>query len=85
MTGYMAAVSEMLDWTEIGNEHHAYQDKAHYVVYPRSDGKWRVPIFSMFTDESDQLEQKLGEYVAPTLEDGKLIAQALADQRGRTW
>jgi hypothetical protein len=54
-------MSEELEWTEIGNEHHAHQDKAHYVVYPRSNGKWGVPIFSMFTDEPDQAEDKLGE------------------------
>jgi hypothetical protein len=39
----------------------------------------------MFDDEPDQIEQMLGEYVATTLEDGKEIAQALADQRGWAW
>ena len=56
-----------------------------YVVYKRSDGKWGVPIFSMFIDVPDQAEQKLGEYVLDTLADGKELAQALADQRGWTW
>ena len=32
-----------------------------YVVYKRSDGKWGVPIFSMFIDVPDQAEQKLGD------------------------
>ena len=56
-----------------------------YVVYKRSDGKWGVPIFSMFIDVPDQAEQKLGEYVLDTLADGKELAQALADQRGWKW
>jgi len=82
----MAAMSEELEWTEIGNALHAYQDKAHYVVYPRSDGKCGVLIFSMLTDKPDQVDkEKLGEYEATTPEDGKQIAQALADQRGWTW
>jgi hypothetical protein len=76
-------VSQPLEWIEAPEDwHHAYRDKAHYGVYKRSDGKWGVPVFSLFT-EPDQAEQKLGEYVATTLEDGKEIAQALADQRER--
>ena len=82
----MAAMSEALEWTEKSkNEHHAHRDKVHYIVYKRSDEKWAVPIYSMFTDEPDQAEERLGEYVATTLEDGKEIAQAPADQRGWTW
>jgi hypothetical protein len=76
----MSTMSEPLEWTELSeNEHHAHRDMAHYIVYKRSDGKWTVPIFSMFIDAPDQVEEKLGEYVATTLEDGKEIAQALAD------
>jgi hypothetical protein len=81
-------VSDGLEWTEIRNEHHAHRDKAHYVIYPWFDGKWRVPIFKMLTGEPDQREQKeqkLGQYLATTLEDGKQIAQALADQRRWTY
>jgi hypothetical protein len=78
-------MSDELEWTEIRNEHHAHRDQAHYVIYPWFDGKWRVPIFRTFTDEPDQREQKLGQYLATTLEDGKQIAQALADQRQWTW
>jgi hypothetical protein len=48
---------------------------AHYVVYKRSDGKWGVPILSMFIDAPEQAEQKLGEYVLDTLADGKELAQ----------
>jgi hypothetical protein len=84
--GLIAAMSEPLEWTERSeNEHHADRDMAHYVVYKRSDGKWGVPIFSMFIDAPDRAEQKLGEYVLDTLADGKELAQALADQRGWTW
>jgi hypothetical protein len=84
--GLIAAMSEPLEWTERSeNEHPTDRDMAHYVVYKRSDGKWGVPIFSMFIDAPDQAEQKLGEYVLDTLADGKELAQALADQRGWTW
>jgi hypothetical protein len=78
-------MSDELEWTEIRNEHHAHRDTAHYVVYPWFDGKWRVPIFKRVTDEPDQREQKLGQYLATTLEDAKQIAQALADQRRWAW
>jgi hypothetical protein len=45
-----------------------------------------VLIFGMLTDKPDQVDkEKLGEYEATTPEDGKQIAQALADQRGWTW
>jgi hypothetical protein len=82
----MGTMSVKLEWTEKSeNEHHAHRDKAHYIVYKRDDEKWGVPIYSMFDDEPDQIEQMLGEYVATTLEDGKEIAQALADQRGWAW
>ncbi len=61
----MSTMSEPLEWTELSeNEHHAHRDMAHYIVYKRSDGKWTVPIFSMFIDAPDQVEEKLGEYVA---------------------
>jgi hypothetical protein len=80
----MSAMSEPLEWTERSeNEHDAHRDKAHYVVYKRSNGKWGVAIFSMFTDEPGQAEENVGEYVVTTLADGKELAQALADQRGR--
>jgi hypothetical protein len=50
-------MSKPLEWTEKSkNEHHAHRDKAHYIVYKRSDEKWAVPIYSMFTDAPDQAE-----------------------------
>jgi hypothetical protein len=85
----MSAMSKPLEWTERSEtEHDAHRDKAHYIVHKRSEGKWGVPIFSvpiisMVTDGPDQVEEKLGEYVVTTLEDGKQLAQAVADQRGR--
>jgi hypothetical protein len=82
--GLMSPMSKPLEWTERSEtEHDAHRDKAHYIVHNRPEGKWSVPIFSMFTDGPDQVKEKLGEYVVTTLEDGKQLSQALADQRGR--
>jgi len=82
----MATMRKPLEWIEKSeNDHHAYRDKAHYVVYKRSDGKWAARIYSMFSDVPDQAEQEFGEYVATTLADGKEICQALADQRDWSW
>jgi hypothetical protein len=81
----MATMGVPLKWTDKSeNEHHAYLGRTHFVVVRKSNGKWAVPLFSMFTHEPDQSEEKLGEYEARTLGDGKQIAQALADQRGWT-
>jgi hypothetical protein len=83
----MAAMTKELQWEKIGNEHHAYRDRAHYVVYPypRSGGDWNVALFSMFTDEPGGDEEKLGDYKElTTVKDGKKLAQALADQRRLT-
>jgi len=82
----MATMSGELEWTEKSeNEHHAYRDKAHYIVYKRSVAKWNVAVLSMYTDEPGGFEEKLGDYVVTTLADGKQLAQALADQRTWTW
>jgi hypothetical protein len=71
-----------LEWT---NDNHAYRDNAHYHVHKRSDGKWNVTLFSMRTDEPGGAEEKLGDYVVATLDDGKKLAQGLADQRRLSW
>jgi hypothetical protein len=71
-----------LEWTDGNN---AYRDNAHYRVYQRPDGNWNLAVFSMHTDEPGGPEEKLGDYVMTTLEDGKELAQALADQRRRSW
>ena len=78
----MATMSEPLEWTD---DNHAYRDKALYHVYERSNGKWNVALFSMHTDEPVGFEEKLGDYVVTTLEDGRELAQALADQRSQSW
>ena len=75
---------EQLKWTQ-GLEQHACRDKAHYVIHERSDGKWDVAVYGMFTDEPDATEQWLGDYLLETRADAKELAQALADQRGRFW
>jgi len=73
-----------LEWTETSEDQHdAHHDRAHFVVHKRSRGKpWGVAIFSMFTDEPGLAEERLAEYEVSTLEDGKELAQALADQHG---
>jgi hypothetical protein len=83
----MGCMSKPLEWTESesGNEHHAYREKAHYHAYEASDGGGRLVIFSMFTDDPNTVEEKLGEYTLSTLADAKVLAQGLADQRGWTW
>ena len=75
-------MSEQLKWTE-GLQQHASRNKAHYVIHERSDGKWDVAVYGMFTDEPDAAEQWLGDYLLETQADAKQLAQALADMRGR--
>jgi hypothetical protein len=83
-TGIGLTMSEQLKWTEhLENEQHASRDKAHYVIHERSDGKWDVAVYGMFTDEPDTAGQWLGDYLLETQADAKELAQALADQRGR--
>jgi hypothetical protein len=81
-TGIGVTMSEQLEWTE-GLHQRASRDNAHYVIHERSDGKWDVAVYRMFTDEPDATEQWLGDYRLETLADAKELAQALADQRGR--
>ena len=83
-TGIGLTMSEQLKWTE-GLQQHASRDKAHYVIHERSDGKWDVAVYGMFTDEPDAAEQWLGDYLLETQADAMELAQALADQRGRFW
>ena len=79
----MGAMSEQLDWDSDNN---AYHDRAHYYAYETSDGRGNLVIFSMFTDEPNTVEEKLGEVPhLSTLADAKQLAQALADQRGWSW
>jgi hypothetical protein len=78
----MSGMTQPLDWDD---DNHAYRDRAHYHAYERSDGKWGLPIYSMLTDEPNQVEERLDEYVLDTESDAKVVAQALADQRGSTW
>jgi hypothetical protein len=79
-------MSERLEWTErFENQLHASRDKAHYVIHERSDGKWDVAVYGIFTDEPDTAEQWLGDYLLETRADARELAQALADQRGRFW
>ena len=83
-TGIGLTMSEQLKWTE-GLQQHASRNKAHYVIHERSDGKWDVAVYGMFTDEPDAAEQWLGDYLLETQADAMELAQALADQRGRFW
>ena len=78
----MATMREPLEWT---GDNHAHRDKAHFHVHERPDKKSVVTVFSMHTDEPGGQEDMLGDYVVTSLEDGKQLAQALADQRRRTW
>ena len=61
-------------------QHDARRGRSHYVVYMRPDGQWVMTLFSMFTDEAGQVEEKLGDYFPSTLDDAKSLAQGLADQ-----
>jgi hypothetical protein len=80
--GIGLTMSEQLKWTE-GLQHHASRDKAHYVIHERSDGKWDVAVYCLFTDQPDATEELLGNYLLETQADAKELAQALADTRGR--
>jgi hypothetical protein len=40
-----------------------------------------MTLLSMFTDEPNQIEEKLGQYFPATLEQAKELAQGLADQQ----
>ena len=82
--GIVVTMSEQLKWTD-GLQQHASHDRAHYVIHERSDGKWDVAVYGMFTDEPDAAEQWLGDYLLETQADAMELAQALADQRGRFW
>ena len=83
--GIVVTMSEQLKWTE-GLQQHASHDRAHYVIHERSDGKWDVAVYCLFTDQPDATEKELlGNYLLETRADAKELAQALADQRGRFW
>lgn len=78
----MRSMSIPLEWTEKPNgELHARRGRSHYVISRRSDGQWLMTLLSMFTDEPDQIEEKLGHYLPATLDDAKALAQGLADQQ----
>jgi hypothetical protein len=72
----------LLQWTDDNN---AYLDKVHYHLYKRPDGQWNLALFNMQSSEPGGFEDKLGNYVMTTFEDGKELAQALADQRRQIW
>lgn len=69
-----------LKWERAGEGEHASRGRSHYVVSRRPDGQWVMTLFSMYTDVPGQAEEKLGDYLAPTPEDAKALAQGLADQ-----
>jgi hypothetical protein len=69
-----------LKWERAGDSEHASSRRSHYVVSRRPNGQWVMSLFSMFTDVPGQVEEKLGDYLAPTAEDAKALAQGLADQ-----
>lgn len=77
----MRIMSIPLEWRKKPNgELDARRGRSHYVISQRSDGQWLMSIFSMFTDEPDQIEEKLGHYLPSTLDEAKSLAQGLADQ-----
>lgn len=79
----MRSMSLPLEWTEKPNgDLDAIRGRSHYVISRRSDGQWLMSIFSMFTDEPNQVEEKLGHYLPSTLDEAKALAQGLADQYG---
>jgi hypothetical protein len=82
----MTTARPQLEWTD---DNRAYRNRAHYYAYKRSDEqsdrKWRLAVFSMLTDQPNEIEEKLGEYRVTTLADAQELAQALADQRGLIW
>jgi hypothetical protein len=77
----MRTMSIPLAWAKKPNgELEARRGRSHYVISRRSDGQWLMSIFSMFTDEPGQIEEKLGHYLPSTLDEAKALAQGLADQ-----
>jgi hypothetical protein len=79
-----AFTSRTLQWERRGeppnDELHAWHKRRHFVITQEADGKWLLWHFSMFTDNKDEVEEKLGVFRPASIEDAIELAEGYASQ-----